>query len=306
MKLASRIVLSSLLSILVCLAVMPNPASAQETVTNDFTKDLGKWTVDKAEGKVEKDGLKITKVEQFGGILLDCQATDLSGAESITIDLQNASDKPIALAFKIGSGDKKVTQDFTVEAGKSLTQTFPLAGIEVDLKGVTYVKFFAAEAGAANLVIKKVAVVKAAGSQPASKPASQAAGANPFDVDFTQSMGKWKLDKAEGKVVAGEGLKLTDLKEAGGVILTRAPTDLTGLTVTVDMENTGKEAVALSFKIKSGTKAFTKDISVDPGKLSFKFDLGDASDVDLKKIDYMKIFGGGAVSLTIKKVSLAK
>lgn len=310
MKLATRVVLPSLLCALVCLAAMPVSASAQDAIANDFTKGMGKWILDKAEGKVETEGLKITKVEQYGGILAEGTSANLTGFTAITFDLQNAGDKPLALTCKIGSGSNKVGDDFTLDAGKSMTYTRSLDGLDIDLKAVTYIKLFVNEAGPVNFIIKKAALVGSGTSQPASKTAdtptaAPAAGATPFDNDFTVAMGKWKLDAADGKLTPGEGLKLTDMKQSGGVILTCPPVALSG-KVKIDLENTGKEAAALVFKIKSGSKPFSKDFSAEPGKSTFELDLADVDNVDLKKIDYMKIFGSGPLTVTIKKITVAK
>ncbi|MFB3894503.1 MAG: hypothetical protein ACE15C_21080 [Phycisphaerae bacterium] len=148
--------------------------AAEDKVSNDFTKDMGKWKLDKAEGKTGEDGLKITKVEKFGGIGIETGTHDLSDATAITIELKNAGDKELAMTFRIRSKDSKADDEFKVAAGKSVTHTFKLAGREVDLKKITLLRLYAADAGETNLIVKKITVVKAeTASKPASEPAAK-------------------------------------------------------------------------------------------------------------------------------------
>lgn len=277
-------------------------APAPSDLTQDFTKDLGQWKIISAEAKVEKDGLKFSKLDQFGGIYMEGMKVDLSGAEAITVELQNTSDKPMGLVFKIGSGGKKVSDDFTVEAGKSMTYTRALGNLDINLKQVDYVKIFALEAGPGNLTIKRIAVVKGSG-----KPITTAPAGEPFSNDFTKSMGKWTLPYTDYTFTAGgEGLKITNLGEMGGLMQTPTPTNLKETPVVeITLKNAAKEAVSLTMKVKGGGKAGSKDLSVEAGEQTVKVDLSDL-DADVTKIDYMKLFGSGKVDLTIKKIAMTK
>ena len=144
-------------------------------------------------------------------------------------------------------------------------------------------------------------------AQPAAL-AQDAAGDNPYAVDFTKEAGKYDLSSAEGKHVPGEGLKFTNLKDNGGPMLEGAVADVSATpVVVVEMENHGKEAIPLLFKVKSGTeKKHTKeDVIVPPGKYTLKVDIS-KFDIDPKGLNYLKIFGNGEADLTIKSISFAK
>ena len=152
-----------------------------------------------------------------------------------------------------------------------------------------------------------VGLVLAGALAASSEPATGPAGATTYDADFTKDLGAWKILEAEGKLVAGEGVKFTDLKTTGGLHQEGKPVDVSAVpNVTIEMENAGKERITLYFKVKTGKKADTKEFKVEPGKFTFKYDLKDASEVDLKKIDYMKLFGAGEVNLVVKKITLSK
>lgn len=144
----------------------------------------------------------------------------------------------------------------------------------------------------------------------ATGPATTQAGGTVFDADFAKDLGEWTIAGAEGKLVAGEGVKFTDLKTVGGLLQERQPRNAVDLSatpkVTIQMENAGSEDIEMHFKVKTDKKAYTKDFKVAPGKYTLSFDLADATDVDVKKVDYMKLFGQGEVNLVVKKVKLSK
>lgn len=339
-------------------------AMAADPFTNDFTKDLGTWKVEKAEGKVGADGLTITKFEQFGGIMIEnppAKGADLSNAKAVTVELQNAGDSTLKLLFKIGSGAKKVTsKDINIEAGKSMTYKYPLADAEIDLTKVNYMRLFAGQAQEdGKLIIKKVglvmkgesaskpadtkpadtkpaetrpasakaAVLNMAGDAPpatatkpadtkpaASKPADTkpapapvAAGDNPYAADFTKDMGKYKLDKEpDAKQVAGEGLKITDLKKNAGPMLEGPKADISATPVIVIEIENAKNELKMNLKVKGGGKAKTYEGQViKSGKVTLKQNLKE-SGIDLTKLDYVKLFGSDACDLTIKSISFVK
>jgi hypothetical protein len=131
---------------------------------------------------------------------------------------------------------------------------------------------------------------------------------NPYVADFTKEMGKYDFSSAEGKHVAGEGLKLTNLKDSGGPMHEGTVVDISATPVAViEMENHGKEPIPLMFKVKSGTdkKSTKEDISVPAGKYTLKVDVS-TLDIDPKGLNYLKIFGTGAVDLTIKSIKFEK
>jgi hypothetical protein len=138
--------------------------------------------------------------------------------------------------------------------------------------------------------------------------AEDAPADNPYAADFTKDMGKYDYTSAEGKHVTGEGLKLTNLKESGGPMLEGPVADVSATPVAVvEMENNGKEPIPLMFKVKSGTdkKSTKDDISVPAGKYTLKVDVSKL-DIDPKGLNYVKIFGTGAVDLTIKSIKFVK
>src|ERR1035437_8007098 len=124
---------------------------------NDFTTGMGKWVAAKCESSQDATGLKITKTEKLGGIGIDGgKKEDLSAYKTIDFDMINGGDKPIKFMFKIKSGNAARTD----EKGPSLdpgahTVSFKLAGGEVDLTKVDYIKIWVADAGDVNLTIKK-------------------------------------------------------------------------------------------------------------------------------------------------------
>ncbi|MFB3894357.1 MAG: hypothetical protein ACE15C_20325 [Phycisphaerae bacterium] len=176
-----RLSISSLVALLcacACLGIVAARAIAEDIYTNDFSKDLGKWKLAKAEGKVEAEGLKITKVEQFGGIGIEEKpAQDLSAAKALAFEVANGGDSELAVVIKIGSDKNKDSKDYKIPAGKTVTLRRDLADLsDVDLKKIDYVRLFVPKAGDVKLTIKKVTLVGGtAASKPASKPASEPA-----------------------------------------------------------------------------------------------------------------------------------
>ena len=144
-------------------------------------------------------------------------------------------------------------------------------------------------------------VARAQTTQPAE------ASENPYVVDFTKTRGDYSIASAEGKHVPGEGLKLTDLKTTGGPMLEGKTADLSATPIAVvELENKGGEEVSLFFKVKSPEKAYTKDkLKAEPGKSTLKIDLRKA-DVDLKELNYVKLFGDGKVDLLVKSITFTK
>ena len=131
---------------------------------NDFTTGMGKWTTNKCESKQGAEGLKITKIEQLGGIGIETNnrdKVDLSAYKTIDFAMENGSDKPLTFTFKIKSGnptdkpaartDDKVA---TLKPGAN-TLSFTLAGGDIDLKEVNYIRIWIAEIGDTNITIKK-------------------------------------------------------------------------------------------------------------------------------------------------------
>ncbi len=130
---------------------------------------------------------------------------------------------------------------------------------------------------------------------------------NPYAVDFTKTLGKYAINRAEGQQVAGEGLKLTNLKEDGGPLAEGPSADISATPVAViEIENKGSETVKLNFKVKSSEKKYTNDkVKVEAGKQTVKVDLS-KSGIDLKDLTYVKLFGAGEVNLLVKSISFAK
>jgi hypothetical protein len=290
---------------------------AESFYTNDFTKDMGKWKLDKAEGKVTADGLKITKFGEWGGISIENTppAQDLSGYKTFQIEIKNGGKESVALTFKIGNDalKNKVTNEFSVDAGETKTYECDLDDLGIDLKKIDYVKLFAATAiPAADIAITKVNLVA---KTPASGPAATApaAGATtkpaatPLDADFTKSLGKWTIAGADGKQVDGQGIVLTNLKEYGGIVTMPKAANLSATPkINLEVEYKGAEAITLTLKLKSGADSGQADMDVPTGKSTVSKDLGDVG-VDLKKLDYIKIWGpNGDIKLTIKRVWFSK
>ena len=136
------------------------------------------------------------------------------------------------------------------------------------------------------------------------------AGKNSYATDFTKTMGKWKLDKAEGKQVDGEGVKLTSLKKLGGIMQegNKGPDVSATPTAVIELVS-GKDEVKVLVKVKGGKGSHTyeKLPALAKGKNTLKVDLKDA-EIDLTKFNYMKIMfkDEGACDLTIKSISFAK
>ena len=130
---------------------------------------------------------------------------------------------------------------------------------------------------------------------------------NPYVVDFTKTLGKYSIASAEGKHVPGEGVVLTDLKTTGGPMLEGETADISQTpTAVVEVENRGSATLSLSFKVKSPEKAYTKDnVRVEPGKSTLRVDLRRA-EIDLTRLNYVKLFGEGKADLVVKSISFAK
>jgi hypothetical protein len=308
-------VITSLLSICCCLAIVfcvAGVSLGEDTYTNDFTKDLGKWKLMGAEGKVDKDGLKITKTDLFGGIgQTETVPQDLSAFEAITIEIANGGAADINLSFKIGCGADKSGEDFSIPAGKTITYKRDLSAAGVDLKKIDYMKLFATEAmPTVNITIKKITMVKGtATTAPAGTPTTQAttAPAGPYEADFTKDLNKWMINGADGKLTAGEGVVLTNLKETGGMLRESKPTDLSATTkINFEVVNNGAE-LSMTLKVKSGASDVgSSDVTIPAGKSTVTVNLTDVSNIDAKKITYVKLFGAGDCKLTIKRVWLTK
>jgi hypothetical protein len=165
-------------------------------------------------------------------------------------------------------------------------------------------------AGVVFVARSAVRAADAPTTAPAPAPAPAPAGDNSYATDFTKALGDWKIEKAEGKQVDGEGVKLTDLKKLGGLLQEgKKGPDITATPVVlIEVENNGTDEIHLMVKVKSDTthtKTFEKLPAVAKGKSTIKVNLKD-SGIDLTKLTYMRIFGNGECTLTIKSVSFAK
>ncbi|MCL2646805.1 MAG: hypothetical protein FWD61_07335 [Phycisphaerales bacterium] len=152
------------------LALVAGFAFAEEATTtatnvflNDFTTGMGKWTLNKCEGKQDTEGLKITKTEQFGGIGLETNNSnkaDLSAYKTIDFVMVNGGEKPIDFSFKIKSGQTTKATGRTDDKAATLapgehTVSFTIAGGDIDPKEINYIRIWTVEAGEVKLTIKK-------------------------------------------------------------------------------------------------------------------------------------------------------
>jgi hypothetical protein len=148
------------------------PAS-DNPYANDFTTGMGNWKLNKSEGKQDATGLKITKTDEYGGIIIDDnKKADLSAYKTVTVDFVNGDTRDVQIIMKIGSGqsDKRTENEVTLPPGeKSLS--WKIAGAPVDVSGVNYLNFWITEAGAHNITIKKISFPTA--SPAATGPAKQ-------------------------------------------------------------------------------------------------------------------------------------
>lgn len=218
------------------------------------------------------------------------------------------------MTFKIGSNDTKVkdSNDFTVDAGQTMTYEYDLDPQSIDLKKVDYVKLFAGAAmPSADITITKINLVA---KTPTSGPATTAppAGATTkpataLDADFTKSLGKWAIAGADGKQVDGQGIVLTKLNGYGGIVTMPKAANLSATPkINIEVEYKGADAITLTLKLKSGADSGQADVDVPTGKSTVSKDLSDVG-VDLKKLDYIKIWGpDGEIKLTIKRVWFSK
>jgi hypothetical protein len=133
---------------------------------------------------------------------------------------------------------------------------------------------------------------------------------NTYATDFTKTMGNWKLDKAEGKQVDGEGVKITSVKKLGGLAQegNKGPDVSATPVVLIELVN-AKDEVKLMVKVKGGKDAYTyeKLPAVAKGKSTLKVNLKDTG-IDLTKFNYMRIMSKaeGDCDLTIKSISFVK
>ena len=146
-----------------------------------------------------------------------------------------------------------------------------------------------------------------AGGVPSTQPV--VAGDNSYATDFTKDLGKWKLEKADGSQVAGEGVKITNFNKNGGLMQegNKGPDVSATPVVVIEMENNGTDEIKLQVKVKSDkdhTYTYSKLPAVPKGKFSLKVPLKD-SGIDMTKLNYIKIMGNGECTLTIKSISFA-
>jgi hypothetical protein len=140
------------------------PAASDNLYANDFTKGMGAWKLNKAEGKQDQNGLKITKSGEYGGIIIDDnKKADLSHYKWANVTFVNNENKAVEIVMKIGSGekDKRTAQPVTLPQGEN-TLSFKLEGAPVDLAAVNYLNFWFNEEGERNIIIKDINFTAAA------------------------------------------------------------------------------------------------------------------------------------------------
>ena len=133
-------------------------ASMAESYENDFTKGLGRWRLEDAEGACDPaEGLKFTRLGQYGGVILERRATDWSAYTAIVVELKNSGAKAEELSLKFKGGGKKYTREFRVGPGQSIVHREELAKLRarVDVSGITYMKLFG-KPGPVQLTLKKI------------------------------------------------------------------------------------------------------------------------------------------------------
>jgi hypothetical protein len=130
---------------------------------------------------------------------------------------------------------------------------------------------------------------------------------NPYVVDFTKTLGKYSIASAEGKHVPGEGVVLTDLKTTDGPMLEGEIADISQTPIAVvEVENRGNKTLLLYFKVKSPVlRVRLLRVGVEPGKSTLRVDLRRA-EIDLTRLNYVKLFGEGKADLVVKSISFAK
>src|ERR1035437_7218248 len=124
------------------------PAS-DNIYANDFTTGMGSWKLNKSEGKQDATGVKITKTEEYGGIILDDnKKVDVSAFKFVNVAFVNGDTKDVQIIMKIGSGqsDKRTENEVALAPGEK-TLSWKRAGAPVDLTQVTYLNFWIGEAG---------------------------------------------------------------------------------------------------------------------------------------------------------------
>jgi hypothetical protein len=134
------------------------PAAYDNPYAADFTKGMAEWKLNKAEGKQDKDGLKITKTSEYGGIINDDNRKgDLSTYKTVSVDFVNNDTKEAQIIMKIGSGqsDKRTEEAVALPVGAK-TLTWKIAGDPVDPANITYMNFWVVEEGNHDIIIKKI------------------------------------------------------------------------------------------------------------------------------------------------------
>ena len=147
------------------------PAS-DNIYANDFTTGMGSWKLNKSEGKQDAAGLKITKTQEYGGIIIDDnKKADLSAFQTVSVDFVNGDTKDVQVIMKIGSGlnSKRTEKEVTLPPGEK-TLSWKIAGAPVDASAVNYMNFWITDAGEHNITIKKISFAASA-APAASEPA---------------------------------------------------------------------------------------------------------------------------------------
>jgi opacity protein-like surface antigen len=147
-------------------AAKPAEESKPTSFEQDFTKGMGRWQTSKVESKQDAEGLHITKVtEELGGIYIDDKpAQDMSAYKTVDVEFNNESGKDLNVVMKIKSNQGKqnrTDKEVTVPQGVK-TVSFTLAGGDIELASVDYMRFWFAETGDVKVTIKKISLAPAA------------------------------------------------------------------------------------------------------------------------------------------------
>jgi len=88
------------------------------------------------------EGLKFTRLGQYGGVILGRSATDWSASTFIVLELKNTGAKAVELSLKCKGGGKNYTTEFRIGPGQSLVHREDLAKLRtrVDVSRITYLK----------------------------------------------------------------------------------------------------------------------------------------------------------------------
>ena len=129
-----------------------------EPYENDFTKGLGRWRLENAEGACHAvEGLKFARFSEYGGAILERRATDWSAHTSLLVELKNSGQRAQELSLKFKGGGRQYTREFRIGAGQHLIHRENLADLQtkVDVSRITYMKLFGRR-GRVQLALKEI------------------------------------------------------------------------------------------------------------------------------------------------------